>query len=155
MQYRTQIDSHSRKSEYTVEEIFLISRKKLYIVAIRTLPHIKRIGIVSVRSSHLPFKLHNVGLRAFKSPYISDGLWIATAKTRFFLRNLHFFFEKSCRFVLINKFTNNERTFMCKSCKIFENYWKLQNPFTKKMCQSPLDTRLVFGLRYDPLTLIW
>ena len=32
------------------------------------LPYLKCIRLVSERSSHLPFKMHYVGFRAFKSP---------------------------------------------------------------------------------------
>jgi len=35
------------------------------------LPHLKCIRLGSVRASHLPFKMHHVGLRAFQSPYIN------------------------------------------------------------------------------------
>jgi len=35
---------------------------------IYTLPHLKCIRLVSVRSSNLPFKIHQAGLRAIKSP---------------------------------------------------------------------------------------
>jgi len=38
-------------------------------VTIHTLPHLKCIMLVSVRPSHLPFKIiHYVGFRAFLSP---------------------------------------------------------------------------------------
>ena len=37
-------------------------------MTIHTLPHLKCIRLVSVRSSHLPFNMHQVGFRAFKSP---------------------------------------------------------------------------------------
>jgi len=37
-------------------------------VTIHTLPHLKCIKLLSVRSSHLPLKLRLVGFRAFKSP---------------------------------------------------------------------------------------
>jgi len=37
-------------------------------VSIHTLPHIKRSRLVSMRSNHLPFKMYQVGFRAFKFP---------------------------------------------------------------------------------------
>ena len=37
-------------------------------VTIHTLPHLKCIRLVSRRSSHLPFKMHQVVFRAFKFP---------------------------------------------------------------------------------------
>jgi len=41
----------------------------MYIeVAIHTLPHLKCTKLVSVHLSHLPFKMPQVGFRAFKSP---------------------------------------------------------------------------------------
>jgi len=36
-------------------------------VTIHTLPHFKCIRLISMRSSNLPFKMHYVGFRAFKS----------------------------------------------------------------------------------------
>ena len=45
-----------------------VARVCLFVkVTIHTLPHSKYIRLVSVRSSHLPFKMHEVGFRAFKS----------------------------------------------------------------------------------------
>ena len=41
---------------------------KNYEVTIHTLPHLKGIRLVSMRSSHLPLKMHLVGFRAFNSP---------------------------------------------------------------------------------------
>ena len=38
------------------------------------LPHIKCMRLGYVRSSHLPYDIHPVGLRAFKYPYICNGL---------------------------------------------------------------------------------
>jgi len=37
-------------------------------MTIHTLPHLKYTKLVSVRSSHLPFKMHSVGFQTFKSP---------------------------------------------------------------------------------------
>jgi len=37
-------------------------------VTIHTLPHLKCMTMVSERSGRLPFKMHQVGFRAFKSP---------------------------------------------------------------------------------------
>jgi len=45
---------------------------------IARLPHIECIRMVAVRSTHLPLKMHYVGLRALKSPYICNSLWIAS-----------------------------------------------------------------------------
>jgi len=39
-----------------------------YEVTIHTLPCLKSTRLVSVRSSHLPFKMHYVWFREFKSP---------------------------------------------------------------------------------------
>jgi len=43
------------------------------------LPHIKCIRLGSVRSSHLPFKMYSLGLRAFKSPYSLYMQWLANS----------------------------------------------------------------------------
>jgi len=36
-------------------------------MTIHLLPHLKCIGLISARSTHLPFKIHEVRFRAFKS----------------------------------------------------------------------------------------
>jgi len=38
-----------------------------YKMTFHTPLHLKRIRLVSLRSSHLPFKMHSAGFRAFKS----------------------------------------------------------------------------------------
>jgi len=37
------------------------------------MPHLKCIKLVFVRSRHLPFKMHSVVFRAFKSPFYEHG----------------------------------------------------------------------------------
>jgi len=55
------------KKESSNHMLRIFSRSKNE-VTIHTLPHLKCIRLVSVRSSHLPFKMLSVGFRAFKSP---------------------------------------------------------------------------------------
>jgi len=49
--------------------VFFFLAGIFFEVTIHTLLHLKYIGLVSVRSSHLPFKMHQVGFRAFKCPF--------------------------------------------------------------------------------------
>jgi len=53
--------------------IFLIHNYIFYEVTTHTLPHLKCIRWVSVRSSFLPFEMHEVGFRAFKSTLYEHG----------------------------------------------------------------------------------
>ena len=60
---------------FAQESLFVLTHPKWLFAR---LPHLKWIRLGSVRSSILRFKMHYSGLRAFKSPFICNGLWIAT-----------------------------------------------------------------------------
>jgi len=54
-------------------KIFFLESKIFYEVAVHTLPRPKCIKLLSVRSTHHPFKMHWTGLYAFKSPLYLHG----------------------------------------------------------------------------------
>jgi len=65
---------------------------KLFEVTIRTLPHLKCTRLFTVRSSHLPIKMHWFGFRV-SLPCIDDGarieltciIWLTLFRTLLFL----------------------------------------------------------------------